>query len=114
MDLALELGMTVRELERRMSERELSEWAQYKRERLFPTQRMEVYLAQVTFAIAKSAGSKATSLTDFLIEFGPPPVVKQATAKEHAEMLSGITGKGVIVLGQKRREREKRRANGAG
>jgi hypothetical protein len=109
MDLALELGMTVDALSRSMTERELGRWAKYARQQMLPTRRVERYLAQIAFAVVKTIpGSKAQSLTDFLISFVPQPIkAAPLKAEDLAHTMDAIAGgKGVYVLGARRRARE--------
>lgn len=71
MDLALQLGGTVSELRERMPERELNQWAMYAKQRVMPLQRIELYLAQVAWIVARAVGgSESAILSDFIIDFG--------------------------------------------
>lgn len=105
MDLALEFGMPVKTLKRVMSERELRMWARYANEQRLPSRRIEFYMAQLAFLIVKTMGSsKSEAFTDFLINFAP---TKQASieAMIGADVLAAASGKGVRVLGERRRKR---------
>ena len=106
--MALEFGLPVKALRRVMSERELRQWARYANEQRLPSRRIEYYLAQIAFLIARTAGgSKSESFTDFMIDFAPrqlPPV----EAMIGADVMAAAAGTNVRVLGQRRRERELR------
>ena len=68
MDLALELGMPYEELARTMTEREFVHWQVYMGRRMLPTRRLEVYLAQLTFHVARAwGGAQNTKVTDYLL-----------------------------------------------
>lgn len=108
MDLALEFGVPVKALKRSMSERELRLWARYANEQRLPSRRIEYYLAQIAFLIARTAGgSKSESFTDFMIDFAPQtrPSVE---AMIGADVMAAAAGTNVRVLGQRRRQREQR------
>lgn len=98
--------MTVDALRHAMTERELRRWMLYASQRRLPTRRIEFYFAQVAYLIAKTMGaSTANSFTDFLIDFEPPKL-EEIPATVGAHVLGGVSGKGVRILGQRRRERE--------
>jgi hypothetical protein len=63
LDLAEALGCTGDELEKRITERELSEWAA--RDKPIWPRRLELLMAQVSFVLAKVNGNKDAQLEDF-------------------------------------------------
>lgn len=68
MDLALEIGIPAESLARTMTEHELRLWRRYAKKKLLPTQRLELYLAQVAQLIAATmGGAKNTKISDFMI-----------------------------------------------
>lgn len=74
MELALNLGIPADRLEREMTHRELRQWARYVRDKPLPSRRVEIYLAQIAWAIAYFIGGNAEATrADFLIDFGPEP-----------------------------------------
>lgn len=71
MELALHLGGPAERLAREMTELEFQDWGRYSRQHLLPFRRLEVYLAQVAWAVARYMGGNAqVPLSEFLIEFG--------------------------------------------
>lgn len=73
MDLALELGHPAEVLARTMTEREFRRWQVYAGKRLLPTQRVELYLAQIAQMIAITmGGAKNVRITDYLLEMQQP------------------------------------------
>lgn len=68
-ELALNLGMTYAHLARAMTERELRQWQKYRMQCLLPSERQELYLAQIAQVIAGSMGGvRNAKLSDYLIE----------------------------------------------
>lgn len=73
MDLALEMGMTAEGLARTMTERELRRWMGYVQRKRLPTQRLELYLAQLAQIVAITmGGARQAKISDYLIELQPP------------------------------------------
>ena len=71
MELALNLGMPAERLAREMTEREFQDWYRFAREHVLPFRRVELYLAQVSWAVARfMGGNKNAKISDFMIEFG--------------------------------------------
>lgn len=69
MELALEIGQPAEFLARMMTEREFRRWIAYRGKRMWPMQRMEMYLAQIAQLIAITmGGAKEAKITDYLIE----------------------------------------------
>ena len=82
MDLALEFGIPFEELRERLTERELNEWYRYARKFLLPTQRLGIYLAQLTMWAAKAAPNgigMGMTVEDFIV---PPPAFLDAIEDE--------------------------------
>lgn len=107
MDLALELGLTVAQLKRRMSEREFGRWGMYAAQKALPARRLEVAMANLAFVAVQLVNGKTTAkLADFLL-FDKAKVattVKRAmTSKDGASMFKGLSGGKVHKLGQKSR-----------
>lgn len=75
MELALYLGGGPAErLAREMSEREFRQWGRYAREHVLPSRRVEIYLAQIAWAVARFlGGNDDATIEDFLIDFGAKP-----------------------------------------
>lgn len=97
MDLALELGMTVGDLKRRMTVAELAEWYAYARKKLLPTRRIEHYLAQI--AQVQAGGS----LGEYLVI--DPPAAPQMKAEDGAgALMAMVGGPRVHIVGQKKRK----------
>lgn len=102
MDLALELGMSLVEMDG-MPERELRLWAKYASKRHLPRRRLEFYLANLALVTARVAGNKDLTLADFMIDDKPP---KKVTADEGANMFANLAqGPGVRILGQGRKKK---------
>lgn len=75
--------MPVGILARTMTEAELSNWQLYAAQRQLPTQRMELYLAQLCLVVATSLGGRENlTLADFLLDFKEPG---EPTAEDEAE-----------------------------
>jgi len=72
MDLALELGMTYEQLRNTMSDSELRMWSRRRNEQLFPMQRLELYLAQLTRWVAIVSGQHDAKTEDFMLKFAAP------------------------------------------
>lgn len=54
-----------------LTEREFRQWDQYAARRMLPTRRLEMYLAQIAFLIARTMGNASEmTMSDFL--FDPP------------------------------------------
>jgi hypothetical protein len=69
MDLALHLGMTVNELETKMSGVEFYLWQRYASVRMLPWRRMELHMAQLTRMVAVTmGGARDATLSDFLFD----------------------------------------------
>lgn len=83
MELALELGWPAEMLARVMSERELSRWKAFYRKKLFATERLELYLAQLTHVVAVTMGGSKAKMIDFM--FKPVEPERELTAKELKE-----------------------------
>jgi hypothetical protein len=74
--LALELGMTVHQLENTMTHQELSEWYEYYNIEPFKADRQESQLATLSFLISTANGGKS-HITDFLITHKKPKINTQ-------------------------------------
>lgn len=71
MELALNLGGPADRLAREMSEREFRQWTSYAREHVLPSRRVEVYLAQIAWAVARfMGGNENATVEDFMLDFG--------------------------------------------
>jgi hypothetical protein len=68
MELSLHLGGTLQGLSRTMSEAEFQAWGIYAYKRMLPFRRLEVYLAQLTLWVARSAGYSGMGVQDFLLD----------------------------------------------
>ncbi len=98
--------MSVAQLRRSMSERELRQWARYRTQRMFPWRRLELQIAMLSLTIARVNGNTGLSLDDFL--FDPKPEAPKVTAKQAAAIFSSLSGtsrSGVHVLGQGRKKK---------
>jgi hypothetical protein len=102
LELAEAFAVPADELSRRITEREVAEWA-LRGKPLWP-RRLELMLAQLTSVVAQVAGNKV-SLLDFDL-FAPPPLEGPAlSAESGAQALGSIAGGvGVRVLGKKRKK----------
>jgi len=67
MDLALESGWSD-EYIGAMSNTQFLRWQKYAATRMFPSQRLELYLMQVAMIIGKVMGGSKASLQDYVIE----------------------------------------------
>lgn len=75
--------MPVGVLARTMTEVELHNWHLYAAKRQLPTQRNELYLAQLCLVVATSFGGRDNlTLADFLLDFEEP---REPTAEDEAE-----------------------------
>lgn len=100
-DLALELGWSIAQLRKRMTEREFGRWAQYAARRMLPTRRMEMHHALASLTLARINGNTELTLSDFLFD---EKQVKQLTTEQGAMALGSIAGGvGVRKLGQGRK-----------
>lgn len=86
MDLALELGMPYEELASTMTEREFIRWQVYMGRRMLPTRRFEIYMAQLTFHVARAwGGAEGKKITDyFLFEEQAEPELTEEEQLEEA------------------------------
>lgn len=64
--------MTHAQLTREMTERELKQWKKFRKQALFPLERIELYLAQVAQVVAGSMGARGAKLADYIIELRDP------------------------------------------
>lgn len=103
MDLALELGMTVRELSQRMTEREFVRWQHYAARKMLPTQRAQMQAALIGLTVARCmGGNESLTLRDFLFEEVKPE--KTTTPEEGVNAIRAFSGgSGVVRLGQRRK-----------
>ena len=100
--------MTVRELTLRMGERELARWQRYAVQRGFPSRRAQLQAALTAMIVARSLGGAAdVALEDFVIGFERERDERRDDdAGENAAAAFGaLSGRGVRVLGQKRKRR---------
>lgn len=101
MDLALEMGCTVEELQSRMTERELHDWRTYSRRKRLPTRRLEHYLAGVMAMLSDGP----VSLSRFLL-FDPKPKEVEArdvvTPDDATQAVKAIFGGNVIPVGKRK------------
>lgn len=87
-----------------MTEREFRGWLRFSGKHLLPSRRQELYLAQVAYVIAQTAGTTDMTLKDFILDFGGK--AKKQTAEDSALMLANIAqGPGVRKLGQGRKKK---------
>lgn len=101
-DLALALGMTVRELSLRMSARELASWRRYVKQRQFPHERLQMQVALLAFM---NRSDESMGLLDFVIGHAAPtsaPV--EVDDGKGAATIGALAGARVRVLGQKRNQ----------
>jgi hypothetical protein len=69
MDLSLNLGIPDETLARSMTESDFRRWQAYAAKRMLPTRRLEVYMAQIAYLIARTMGNSSDAkLTDFLFD----------------------------------------------
>lgn len=92
MDLALELGMTAAGLSRSMSERELIEWQHYAARRMLPHRKTHMLLAQIALWVARVAGAKDVTLSDFMLD----PIDQVEDAEISADDVAAFFGGTVI------------------
>lgn len=101
MDLALNLGCTVRELGERMTERELRDWGRYVQQKGLPMQRLEYLLARslliLDLAHMQKPGTEV-HFADYL------PGAKPVTNRERASRSLGAAfgGAGIVIKRRKR------------
>lgn len=99
-DLALALGMTVRELSLRMSSRELAGWRRYVKQRRFPHERLQLQVALLAFM---NRSDESLGLADFLIGH-EEPAQPEPVEGGGAATIGALAGARVRVLGQKRNQ----------
>ncbi len=97
--------MTVRQLTLRMSERELGRWRRYAGTRGLPTERLQAQMAVLAYMVSSAFGGNAESLTDFMVGRSGPREQKRTTVQDGAAAFSAMSGRGVRVLGQKRKRK---------
>lgn len=69
MDLALALGLPGHHaLARRMTEGEFVEWQEYASKRMLPQRRIELYLAQIAYYVARLDGVRNRGIEDYLFD----------------------------------------------
>lgn len=69
MDLALALGLPGHHaLARRMTEGEFVEWQEYASKRMLPQRRIELYLAQIAYYVARLGGASQRGIEDYLFD----------------------------------------------
>jgi len=66
--LALELGIPVSTLVATTTERDFRRWLQYREQRLFPTDRIVLQLAQIAYWLAAAQGVQDASIVDYVLE----------------------------------------------
>lgn len=54
-----------------MTERDFRRWLRYREQRLFPTDRIVLQLAQIAYWLARTAGVEDASIVDFVLEREP-------------------------------------------
>lgn len=70
MDLALEMGVPYERLAEEMTEREFRQWVKYAKTKGLPARRNEVYMAQVSWVLARvMGGNDSAKLEDFMFDF---------------------------------------------
>lgn len=67
-----------------MTEGEFHDWQVYAARRMLPQRRIELYLAQIAFHVARMNGSQSTSIADFLFDPEDSEPECEATADEAA------------------------------
>lgn len=76
-------------LARTLTEREFREWNQYAARRMLPTRRLEMYLAQIAFLIARTMGNASEmTMTDFLFD----PVSSEDVAVDDVDAMRQAFG----------------------
>lgn len=95
MELALALGgMTVEELEERMTERELHGWMHFMSRRRWPMRRFEMYLAQIAHVVASTMGvNKTLTVQDFIYSDRDPEAESAAAHADGAAQAFGFAPK---------------------
>lgn len=105
MNLALELGCTLSELEERLTEKEWLMWLLYDSQYRFPTRRMELYLARIAMVVAQTmGGAQNVSINDYLIKFERVEATEKN--KGAAAVFGAVNSKKVYMLGQGRKLKE--------
>lgn len=100
--------MTVRELSLRMGTRELGRWRKYAVQRGLATDRLQLQMAVLAYMVAAAfGGGEKMQLSDYLVDLSPAEPAKAATEPEDGVgAISALSGRGVRVLGQKRKQRK--------
>lgn len=101
--------MTARELSLRMGERELGRWRKYAVQRGFASQRIQLQMATLCYMVAAAFGAAdGLKISDFVVELSRKAKPETVSAPEDgAAIIGSLSGRGVRVLGQKRRRRKK-------
>lgn len=80
-------------------------------QRGFASDRIQLQIATLCYMVAIAfGGSETAKLSDFVVDFSPRPVTEPAvaSAQDGAGILGAMSGRGVRVLGQKRKHHKKR------
>lgn len=85
MELALEIGVPFESLAGQMTEREFLGWQHYARTKMLPTRRMELYLAQIAYWVARTMGGvKDRTVSDYILSATTDEEVDQGDDLESA------------------------------
>ena len=96
--------MTLGEMSKRMTERELRLWSHYAAKKGLPSRRLELGNALNALSVARSTGDGESQLTDFL--FDGKEQQPKLTAEDGASALATMAdGVGVRKLGQGRKKK---------
>jgi hypothetical protein len=86
MELALALGQSQELLASTMTEREFRAWGRYAERWGLPARRIEMYLAQIAWVVARTmGGAQEVALRDFLFEPQEPPTEEEEEVEDSAE-----------------------------
>lgn len=99
--------MTVRDLSLRMGSRELGRWRRYAVQRGFTTDRLQLQMAVLAYMVAAAfGGGEKMKLSDYVVDLSPDEPVKATEPADAAGVISAMSGRGVRVLGQKRKAKK--------
>jgi len=106
MHLALAIGgMTLEEMDERMSEREFRLWLKYADTFFLPERRAELQAAQTAYLVAASIGGGKRKLADFVVlPKGSAYAEPEPDAEYGGMVLGAMTSRRVIQLGKKKRD----------
>ncbi len=86
MDLALNLGIPLREV-KKLGEGEFTKWNLYAAKYMLPQRRVELYLAQIALWIARVNGVEDVRIEDFLFDPPAEPLTAEDAFQNDAELL---------------------------